>query len=168
MTSEGLANIAASTGISAIPTTIKTYSGGAIATAGDSAWHELAAQSGGPGAGALDVSIAAVVGDVIRITPMFEVSSQVASVYHDMLSVNSGNYLSSGTNTPQAGGIAGWCAGTGAGNHPISAPFLYVTVAADMSGGSIKLRFYAFNVGSASWGAGSTFASQITLENLKH
>jgi hypothetical protein len=102
-------------------------------------WVEIAAGSGGPGTGGLDLTITAVAGDVIDVHfgGVFGLTGTSPGADMDLLSVNSGARISGSGN-----GISSWMT-RAAANNGVSLWYTYTVVAADLAGGQIKLRPYA-------------------------
>jgi hypothetical protein len=162
-------------GLSAVPSVFTppaTQIGGDITGLGSvTTWQEIAAQTGGPGTGGLDLSIAAAVGDVLLCINSVAVGTTATTKCFDFLSVNNGSVTISGANLTAADfGVGGWEIQSSNQNSGGS-DYLYTVVAGDISGGNVKMRPYV----RTTTATGTTlFRSQANgtamwgLVNLKH
>jgi hypothetical protein len=138
-------SVSASSGISAIPNSFwsrATGVAGSITLNNTAAFAEVAAASGGPGTGGLDLTIAAASGDVIQVSGVWEMSGATVGVAFDVASIVTGSAVnwigqSSGSNANN-----GLMVYPSAFTGVLGFSVLYTVQSGDISGGNIKLRLY--------------------------
>lgn len=108
------------------------YAPGTNITINNTAWTAVSGT-------ALDLAVPAAVGDLIEYAPNFGLENQAVYVYFDVLSVNSGRYLSSGTTTADSLGQLGWRTIASTFDRVSGSIFRKLT-SDDISTGSVKTR----------------------------
>jgi hypothetical protein len=124
-----------------IDTPIK-LTGGNI-TANQTSWAELAAETGGPGTGALDLDFTGVqAGDICVVTMSYYASSTATYLYIDFATIVSSspvNYFGAVTGASTGDGVPGLVAITGQEDTKSDSP-AYVVQSGDLSAGALKVR----------------------------
>lgn len=115
---------------------------------------ELATLTGGPGTGGLDLSVQAASGDLLVVVPSF-LANPIASICTDMQTVAGLRWVSTGTATGAAQGVAGWFAGTPQYDS-VTGSMPYTVQATDVSAGSVKFRTFVLATGA---GTGNVFSN---------
>jgi hypothetical protein len=116
--------------------------GGSI-TCNQTNWGELAAETGGPGTGLLDVVLSNVAtGDIVEVSMSLLSSSAATYLYLDVATIVAAaavNYFGSVTGAATGDGVQAWTAVTGR-EESKGGSVMYTLQAGDISGGSVTLR----------------------------
>lgn len=121
-------------------------------TANSTTWIELAAETGGPGTGNLDLNFTGVqAGDIVEVSMSYLASNAATYIYVDMATIVSAapvNYFGSGQITSSTGdGVMCWTATTSR-EEAKGGTVAYAVVSGDLSAGALKIRPY-FRTSSA-------------------
>jgi hypothetical protein len=124
-----------------IATPIKR-TGGSI-TCNQTSWGELAAETGGPGTGGLDLDMTGLqAGDIVEVCISGLAASAATYLYLDVATIVSGspvNYFGGVTGASTGDGVMCWTAVTGR-EDPFGGCVSYVVQSGDLTAGAIKLR----------------------------
>jgi len=121
-------------------------------TANATTWQELAAETGGPGTGNLDLNFTGVqAGDIVEVSLSALYSNAATYIHIDFATIVSAapvNYFGSGQITSSTGdGVMSYM-GITSREHSVGGTVAYAVVSGDLTAGALKIRPY-FRTSSA-------------------
>lgn len=135
-------------------------------------WEQLATESGGPGAGLLDIVVSECqVGDVLRVEPTFLVGTEAVAASFDFKTIVSSSpvnsWVTQGASVSTAPANGPWHAAASVWS-PIRGGLNYTVQSGDLSSGTVTIRPYVATASATNRTvyAGSTYLLQWSVENL--